>query len=108
MNFQRFGVSVRPDNPIQKKKSLVIPGQTMPLKNIVARLASGNTFGISQVAGEYDGEGDEFPLVELDPADPINSRAEILATSLEMRNNLNESIKKSKETSPAEGSEGTD
>jgi len=63
-----------PDNIQQnKRKSLTIQGQVIPMRQIVERYASGQLFGISSIPLEYDGEIDEnnHVMYEVDPCDPL-------------------------------------
>jgi len=96
-----------PDNiPANHRKSMTIPGQSIPMRTIVERYASGQLFGISQIPQEYDGEIDEenHMMVDYDPCDPLYSeRAAILNSAIQQKIKKNvEDIKKQEESSTVE------
>lgn len=97
MDFQKIG-NIRPQRVVVTKVSSVIPKQVLPLSVIIAKLQSGNSFGINQTPLEYDGEGDDLPLVDLDFSDPLNSRMEQLNKLQDLKQKVQDEKKKSDES----------
>jgi len=98
-----------PDNiPANRRKSLTIQGQSIPMRMIVERYASGQLFGISQIPQEYDEELDEenHIMIDYDPVDPLYAeRASILHKKISSQIEKHvEDVKKQKESSTVEDS----
>lgn len=96
-----------PDNILENhRKSMTIQGQSIPMRTLVERYASGQLFGISQIPQEYDGDLDEdnHVMVDYDPCDPLYpERAAIVSSSITKKiNKYVEDIKKQTESGTVE------
>jgi len=74
----------RPLIPNNKRKSKVIPNQCLSLSQTVQRLQSGNTFGVHRLNVEFDGEGNDIDVLDLDFSDPLTSRAAMAAAAADI------------------------
>lgn len=96
----------------EENKSIVVPGQSVPMSLLVARYASGQVFGLSAFPVEYEVESEEDIPVEReyenidvlesrfrpDPSDPLT-----LERAAAMNYELKKQLKNAKKTEKPSG-----